>query len=288
MLSISIVNFNTGEYLLNCIRSLDKLRNGTDIEIWIVDNASSDNSLKVTKEEFPNLHYLENKENFGFGKAQNIALRQIKSDYILLLNPDTEVPPGVISTMLSFMDSTKVVGAASPKVILGNGQLDLAAHRGFPTPVAAFRYYFLGDDSLYHLSKKSMDKPHEVDSISGSFFLTRKFVLEKVGYFDEDFFMYGEDLDLCFRIKEAGFKIMYLPEISVIHHKGISSGLKKITQQLTTADLETRKRSLDAFYNAMKIFYKKHLEKKNPGYINKLVYLGIDLKWKMARKKLNV
>ena len=288
MLSISIVNFNTGEYLLRCLRSLENLKNEVEFDIWGVDNASTDGSLQKAKQEYPSFKYIENKENFGFGKAQNIALYQIKTEYILLLNPDTELSAGALPTMLKFMSVQKTVGAASCKLILGNGELDWAAHRGFPTPVAAFRYYFLGDDSKYHMSGKSMEKAHEVDAISGSFFMTRKFVLEKTGYFDEEFFMYGEDLDLCYRIKEAGFKIMYIPQVSAVHHKGISSGLKKMTENLSTADLETRVRSLNAFYFAMKIFYKKHLEKKYPDYINKLVYLGIDLKWKMAKRKMNV
>lgn len=287
-LSISIVNFNTGDFLLNCLLSLEKVKSEANIDIWIVDNASTDESLKKAKEKFPGLHYIENKENFGFGKAQNIVLSKIESEYILLLNPDTEVRAGVVFEMLKIMEENKTVGATSCKLVLGNGQIDWASHRGFPTPFASFFYYFLGNDSFYHLSQKPMDKPHEVDAISGSFFLTRKFVLEKIGYFDEDFFMYGEDLDLCFRIKEAGFKIMYVPTISAVHHKGISSGLKPHSQDITTADLETRKRSLDAFYEAMKIFYKKHLEKKYPFFINWLVKLGINIKWWLAKRSLSV
>ncbi|MDO8429049.1 MAG: glycosyltransferase family 2 protein, partial [Candidatus Daviesbacteria bacterium] len=148
--------------------------------------------------------------------------------------------------------------------------------------------YFLGNDRLYHLSGEDMTKIHEVDSITGAFFFTRKSVLDKVGIFDEDYFMYAEDLDLCYRIKSAGYKIVYVPSIKVIHHKGISSGLKKQTARLSTADLETKKRSLDYFYETMKIFYKKHLEEKYPFFINWLVYLGINIKWLLAKRKLEV
>jgi GT2 family glycosyltransferase len=186
------------------------------------------------------------------------------------------------------MEENSEVGAATCKVILSNGKVDLTAHRGFPTPWASFRYYFLKDDSLYHQSKKNMDKPHEVDAISGSFFLTRKSVLNDVGYFDEDYFMYAEDIDLCFRIKSAGYKVMYVPKVSIIHHKGISSGLKKHSQHISTADLETKKRAMNAFYKTMKIFYKKHLERKYPFFINWLIYLGINLKWALAKRKMHV
>lgn len=287
-LSVSIVNFNSGEYLLGCLKSLENLKNEADLDIWIVDNASKDQSLIKAKEYFPKVHYIECKENLGFGKAQNLALSQVKSEYILILNPDTQIGPGVISTMINFMEENKLTGALSCKVVMENGKLDWASHRGFPTPFASFLYFFLKIDFFYHLSGRSMDTPHEVDSISGAFFLTRKFVLDKVGCFDEDFFMYGEDIDLCFRIKECGFKIMYVPTLSIIHHKGISSGLKNHSQGLTTADLETRERSLDAFYGAMRIFYKKHMEKKYSFFINWLVYLGINLKWFLAKRSLSV
>jgi GT2 family glycosyltransferase len=176
----------------------------------------------------------------------------------------------------------------TPRIVMSNGELDFAAHRGLPTPWASFKYFFLKDDSLYHLSKSDFNKPHEVDAISGSFLLTRKDVLEKSGIFDEDYWMYAEDIDLSYRIKKAGFKIIYLPNLEVLHHKGISSGLKKHSQGVSTATLETKKRSLDAFYYTMKIFYRKHLAKKHPFFINWLVYLGINIKWWLAKRKLIV
>lgn len=287
-LNITVVNFNTGDYLLHCLQSLNKVKDEVGFEIWVVDNASTDQSLKLAKKEFPNLKYIENDQNLGFGRANNMAFKKIKSEYILILNPDTEVDKWVIYKMLNFMEENKYVGAATCKLVLGNGQLDWAAHRGFPTPLAALLYYFFKDDSLYHLTKLPMDKPHEVDAISGSFFLTRKSVLDRVGLFDEDYFMYAEDIDLCFRIKEAGFKVMYVPTVSIIHHKGVSSGLKKHSSHLTSADFETRQRSLNAFYETMKIFYKKHLETKYPFFVNWLVYLGINIKWFLAKKEMHV
>ena len=286
-LSISIVNFNTGDYLIKSLDSLQKVKDEAEIEIWVVDNASSDKSFEKAKSKFNNINFIKNNQNLGFGKAHNLVLRKFKTEYVLILNPDTEIKKGVISKMLQFMEDNPNVGAATCKILLPDGSLDWASHRGFPTPLASFMY-FLGDDSLYHLSKRRMDKAHEVDAISGSFFLTRKSVLDKVGLFDEDYFMYAEDLDLCFRIKKTGLTIMFVPDVFIIHHKGVSSGLKKHSQGITTATQKIRKRSLDEFYKTMKIFYKKNLEKHYPFFINWLVYLGINLKWFLAKRSMSV
>src|SRR3989344_8727538 len=187
-LTVSIVNFNSGNYVLNCLDSLEKLKDEVALEIFIVDNASTDDSLKKIKLKFPNCHFISNSENLGFGKAHNLVLKQAKTEYILILNPDTEIKKKVLSCIVDFLEENPDVGAASSKVLLDNGKLDWASHRGFPTPLAAFLYYVLGNDSLYHLTKKDLTKTHQVDAISGAFFLTRKSVLEKVGFFDEDFF----------------------------------------------------------------------------------------------------
>src|SRR3989344_6490418 len=206
-LSIVIVNFNAGDFLQNCLQSLEKVREDTLFDVWVVDNASQDGSIEKAKQKFTQNHYIENKENLGFGKANNIALRQIKTEYVLFLNPDAKVLDKTLEFMLNYLDENPDVGAATCKVEKMDGSLDWASHRGFPTPWASFMF-FLGDDSLYHLTEHDLTKAHEVDAISGAFFMTRKSVLDKVGLFDEDYFMYGEDIDLCFRIKEAGYKVM--------------------------------------------------------------------------------
>jgi GT2 family glycosyltransferase len=289
-LTVSIVNYNAGEYLLKCLESLKKVSDEVLMDIWVVDNASTDNSIKRVQGSgfMVQIHYILNKENLGFGKAHNQVLKNLKSDYVLILNPDVEVEKGVLKYMISYMDENQNVGVSTCKILQSDEKLDWASHRGFPTPWASFKYYFLKDDSSYHMSDQDMEKTHEVDALSGSFFLTRKSVLEKVGNFDEDYFMYAEDIDLCYRIKEAGFKVMYVPEVKIIHHKGISSGLKKHSQGATTASLETRQRSLNAFYETMGIFYRKHLAKNYPFFINWVVYLGINLKWFLAKRKLTV
>lgn len=289
-LSIVIVNYNAGDLLLKCLTSLSVLQDNVDLDldIWVVDNASWDNSLKQAKEWFPKLNFIENKENLGFGKANNIALKKIKTEYILLLNPDSEVPSGTLNYMLKFIKENPEVGAATCKVEKEDGSLDLASHRGFPTPWASFLYFVLGDNSLYHLTNRDMEKPHEVDAIAGAFFLTRKEVLDKVGLFDEDYWLYAEDLDLCYRIKKAGFKVMYIPEVKIIHHKGVTSGIKKHSQSISSATETSKKRALDSFYETMKIFYKKHLAKNYPFFINRLVYSGINFKWFLAKRKMTV
>ena len=284
-LSIVILNYNSGNFLTECLRSLEK---GVNLDIWIVDNGSTDESISLARKNFPGIHYILGKENLGFSKGNNLALRKIRNEYILMLNPDTEVFPDTLNYMTAFMQNNQDVGAATCKVELSNGKLDPASHRGFPTPLASFLYYFLKNDSLYHLSSRDMRKDHEVDAISGSFFLTRKSVLDKVGLFDEDYFMYAEDLDLCFRIKKAGYKIMYIPAVKIIHHKGVASGLKSHSQKITTATYDSRLKAFNAFYETMKIFYKKNLEKSYPFFINWLVYLAIDLKWFLAKGKLQV
>lgn len=287
-LSVVIVNFNSGNFLVECLNSLNRVKNEVNLEIWVVDNASVDDSIKKARKIYPQINYLLNKENLGFGKANNLALKQIKNEYILILNPDSQVLPGTLQFMLNFMEENSQVGAATCRVEKADGTLDWASHRSWPTPEAAFRYYFLGDDTLYHLTKRPMDQVHEIDSLAGAFMLTRKSVLEKTGLFDEDYWLYGEDLDLCFRIKQQGFKIMYVPQVKVLHLKGVASGLKKHSQTISTATQESKLRAFNSFYETMKIFYKKHLEKNYPFFISWLVYLGIDLKWWLAERNLTV
>lgn len=287
-LSVVVVNFNSGNFLVECLNSLDRVKNEVNLDIWIVDNASADDSIKKARKIYPQINYLLNKENLGFGKANNLALRQIKNEYILILNPDSQVLPGTLQFMVNFMEKNPKVGAATCRVEKADGTLDWASHRGWPTPEAAFRYYFLGDDSLYHLTKRPMDQTHEIDSLAGAFMMTRESVLEKAGLFDEDYWLYGEDLDLCFRIKQQGFKIMYVPEVKILHLKGVASGLKKHSQDISTATKESKLRAFNSFYETMKIFYKKHLAKSYPFFVNWLVYLGINLKWRLAKRNLVV
>ncbi|KKQ34701.1 MAG: WsbD [Microgenomates group bacterium GW2011_GWA2_37_6] len=287
-LTISIVNYNAGKYLLSCLDSLEKVKEELEFDVYVVDNASIDGSLESAKNKFPEFNYISNEKNLGFGKAQNIVLKKSKTPYLLTLNPDCIVPEKTLSHMVKFMEENPQVGISTCRVEKADGSLDIASHRGFPTPWASFLYYFLKNDRLYHLTDKDMTKVHEIDSAVGAFMLIRKSVLEIVGYFDEDYFLYAEDIDLCFRVKNAGFKIMYIPDVKVIHEKGVSSGIKKHSQANSSAGESTKNLALNYFYSTMKLFYKKHYSKSYPIFFNWFVYSGIDLKWWLARRKLTV
>jgi GT2 family glycosyltransferase len=287
-LTISIVNYNAGDYLLRCLESLDKVKDELDFDVFVVDNDSKDDSIEKSKKKFPKFNYIENKENLGFGKAHNIVLEKAKTPYLLTLNPDCEVPKGTLKYIYEFMENNLDVGISTAKVEKADGSLDIASHRGFPTPRASFEYFFLKNDRAYHLTDRDMTKVHEVDSVVGAFMFMRSDVIKKVGYFDEDYFLYGEDIDLCFKVKQAGFKVMYVPDVKVMHVKGVSSGIKKHSQNQSSANTNTRNLATYYFYHTMKVFYKKHYAKKYPSFFNFLVYSGIDLKWQMAKRKKRV
>src|SRR3989344_4013361 len=286
-LTISIVNYNSGEYLSRCLASIEEAKDEAKIKTIVVDNNSTDESLKTAKDQFPEVEFIENENNVGFGKAHNQVLGNLKTEYVLLLNPDCILEKGVLKKLLEYYENNPDTGAISCKIILPDGSVDLTAHRGLPTPWASLLYFF-GDNSIYHLTGRDLKSPHEVDSISGAFFLTKKTVLEKSGLFDENFFLYGEDIDLSVRIYNAGFKVIYYPNVNITHYKGVSSGLKKHSQDITRADSKTKLRSVNAFYEAMFIFYDKHFKNKYFFLINWLVYLGIYLRWGLARIKMTV
>ncbi len=287
-LTITIVNYNAGEYLLKCLESLKKLKDELNFTVVIIDNDSKDDSFESARKKYAEFEYIDNKANLGFGKAHNLALRTATTPYVLTLNPDCEVPRGTLKYIFDFMEKNPDVGISTSKVEKADGTLDIASHRGFPTPMASFKYFFLKDDSEYHLTNRDMNKNHEIDSAVGAFMFMRKSVLERVGYFDEDYFLYGEDIDICFRVKKAGFKVMYLPEVKVLHVKGVSSGIKKHSQKESGASSSTQNLAMNYFYTTMKIFYKKHYARNYPKFFNWMVYKGIDLKWYLARKKMSV
>jgi len=253
-LSIIIVNYNVKEFLQNLIHSIKKAVSGLEYEIIIVDNASDDGSVELLREKFPKIKLIINKENLGFGKANNIGLSIAKGDYFLLLNPDTLVAEDTFKKMISFFEDTPKAKLAGCKILNPDGTLQLACRRSFPGPwtslckVTGLSSLFPNSKlfARYNLTYLDENKTYEVDAISGSFMMMRKEVYLKVGGFDEQFFMYGEDLDLCYRIQQAGFKVYYVHDTQIIHYKGES----------------TRRSNLDEtkiFYDAMHLFVKKHL-----------------------------
>ena len=288
-LSIIIVNYNTKQLLVDCVKSIINTTKNISYEIIVVDNNSTDNSVLSIKKKvlsIKNLKIIENEKNVGFSRANNIGIEKAKGRYILFLNSDTIVYSNTLEKMIEFMDEYQDAGAATCKVVLPSGELDDASHRGFPTPLNSL-YYFSGLSKIfpksknfagYNLSYIDVNTTHEIDACAGAFMIVRKEAGKKIGWWDEDYFWYGDDLDFCYRLKNFGFKIYYVPTVSVLHYKGVSGGIKEISKHLTTANKETQKQAMDARFNAMKIFYNKHYKNDYPWFVNWIVYKGIDLR----------
>jgi hypothetical protein len=289
-LSVIIVSYNTREFLKKCLASIiSSVSNQLKYEVIVVDNASTDGSAEaIGNFQFPisNFQFIENKKNLGFSRANNIGVKQVKGRYLLFLNPDTIVYPNTLQTMVDFMDKHKDAGAATCKVVLPNGEIDDASHRGFPTPWNAFCHFF-GLSKLFSHSKlfsgyslgwMDLSKTHEIDALAGAFMLVRRKAGEEAGWWDEDYFFYGEDIDFCYMLKEKGWKIYYVPTVSVLHYKGVSGGIKKVSKNITTASQETKKRATKWRFAAMKIFYNKHYKQKYPWFVSWLVDKGISLR----------
>lgn len=269
-LSVIIVNYNVKHFLEQCLHSVLKASKNIPAEIFVVDNNSVDGSTQLVKEKFPQVHLTENKENVGFSKANNQAIRLAKGNYILLLNPDTVVEEDTFIKIIRFMNEHPDAGGLGVKMIDGKGNFLPESKRGLPTPWVAFCKMF-GLSKLfpkskkfgkYHLSYLNENETHEVEVLAGAFMLMRKETLDKVGLLDETFFMYGEDIDLSYRITQGGYKNYYFPETTIIHYKGES----------------TKKGSLNyvkVFYKAMIIFAQKHFSGGKANAFSLLLNLAI-------------
>lgn len=293
-ISIIIVSYNTKDFLEKCLQSVYIHKpEHFSFEIIVVDNASSDGTSEAISNEKINYTFIQNKTNVGFSKANNIGIKKATGRYILFLNSDTEVRENTLETMICFMDKHKDAGAATCKVVMPNGKLDDASHRGFPTPWNAF-CYFSGLAKLfpksmvfngYNFAWKDLHKMHTIDAVAGAFMMVRREAGEQVGWWDEDYFFYGEDLDFCYMLQQKGWKIYYVPTIDILHYKGVSGGIKGVSKGITTASKETRKRATVARFNAMKIFYRKHYVQIYPSIISWVVLCAIDVKlWVTLRK----
>lgn len=255
-LSIIIVNYNVKDYLAQCITSILSNKTTFTFEIIVVDNNSKDDSLDFIQKNFPNVNLIALNKNTGFGFANNIGFENAKGKYILLLNPDTVLQEDTLQTMYEFMESNPEVGIAGCKVLNPDGTLQLACRRGIPTPWVAFTKLF-GLQTLfpksklfgrYNLTFLPEDEFAYVDAISGSFMFLRREVFVQLRGFDSDFFMYGEDLDLCIRAKKIGWKVAYVPFTSIIHYKGQSAKRGEFD-------------STFHFFKSMEIFTRKHFGK---------------------------
>lgn len=293
VLSIIILNYNTKKLTLEAIQSIEEnypheVMDG-NYEVIVCDNQSPDNSLeafrlyaKKTKIKF--FHVIDNGGNIGFAAGNNKGVPYAKGRYVLFLNPDTVVYPKTLKQMVQFMDSHHEAGAATCKVEIPSGGIDEAAHRGFPTPWNAFSHFSKLEKAFPHTKLfggyiqgwKNMNTIHEVDAITGAFLFVRREVGEQVGWWDEDYFFYGEDLQFCYNIRKLGYKIYYVPDVSILHYGGVSSGIKKQSQAITTADKERKKIMQGHRFNAMRIFFKKNYDKKYPKPLTWLVHKGIN------------
>lgn len=270
-LSVIIVNYNVKHYLNQCLHSLARALDGVEHEVFVVDNNSSDGSVEYLKTLYPNVKYIENKDNVGFAKANNQAISQSTGEYVLLINPDTFVGEETVKECIALLDSRKDVGATGVQMLNRDGSFAFESRRGFPSPFTAF-CKMSGLCSLfpksrtfgrYYMRYLDISEANEIDVISGAYTFIRRATLDKSGLLDEAFFMYGEDIDLSYRLKLTGYKNYYLPA-RILHYKGESTH-------------KTSFKYVYAFYHAMIIFFKKHFSSYS-FFLSLCIYVAIYMK----------
>ena len=242
-ISIVIVSYNVSKLLDECLQSVARALQGIDGEVFVVDNHSVDKTIAMLKEKHPEVKVIANEENVGFSRANNQAIRLSKAEYVLLLNPDTVVYENTLYGVLDFMDKHPEAGGAGVRMLTREGHRAPESRRSIPTPWVAM-LKMLGATRRYYMSHLSWDEPGQIEAVSGAFFLVRRKALDQVGLLDEDYFMYGEDIDLSYRLLKGGWQNWYLP-YDIIHYKGES------TQKSSFRYVHT-------FYQAMLIFFRKH------------------------------
>lgn len=312
-LAVVILNYNRADLLADCLESIYAAPTRCALDVWVVDNASRDNSAAMVRARFPQVHLLVSPVNGGYARGNNLALRELLEanaveqpvgvaeqvaggkwheadelfasphasggppDYVLLLNNDTLVPWGALDGLVEYLETHPEVGVVGPRLLLPDGTLDLACRRSFPTPAVSF-YRMSGLARLfphsprfarYNLTYLDPMLESEVDAVVGACMLLRTAVIHEVGLLDEAFFMYGEDLDWALRIKQLGWRIMYYPGVIVHHYKRAASTRSAIP-------------SIRAFYEAMRIFHRKHYAATTPAPLNVLIELGITAKELLA------
>jgi GT2 family glycosyltransferase len=272
-LSISIVNYNNKECLSACLDSIYSHAPEVSFEVTVVDNGSTDGSAEVVRRAYPQVRIIENTKNQGFVKANNQGIRASGGRYLLSLNNDTIVQNGTLAGLVRFMQERPDVGACGPKVLNQDGTFQRQCRRSFPT-ISSSLSYFLKLHKLfpqseffgrYLMTHWDCDRGGEVDSVSGCCLMVRKEVIEKVGILDENFIMYGDDLDWCYRIKQAGWKVCYVPGVQIVHLGGQSSR-------------RLPRKCIVLFYRAMAVFYRKHYARQHTFVVNWFVCAGIWLK----------
>ena len=278
-LEIILVSYNSSFWLKKTLNSLYKFfvpNSKYKIIITVVDNASSDDSVSVIEQNFPEIKLIKSDKNLGFSAGNNLALKSSKSDYIMLLNSDTELTEKSknLDILIDSMEQDSSIGIITPKILLTSGKLDMACHRGEPSPLDCL-FYFAKLEKLfpkikfftkYHLLHKDLNTIHDIDACTGACMIMKNNVLKEIGYFDERFFMYSEDMDLCRSFREKGYKIVYNPTVEIVHHK-YKSGLQ-------STDKKTKKKISKHFYNSFLIYYDKWYKNK---FYYKLLRLFLNL-----------
>ncbi len=283
-LAIAIVNYNTSQLLDNCLNSVyqaDHPKGG--VEVIVVDNNSTDDSVRMVKEKYPQVKIIKNKSNLGFAKANNQAVAESNAKYFLFLNSDTIVKKYSFVKPLKYLRTHPKVGAITIKLYLKDGSLDYDNHRGFPTPWTAIcKFSGLSDlfpnstfFNNYHLGRKNLNRVHTIPVTAGSFLMMPSKLFQELDGWDEQYFFYGEDIDLSFRIGSAGYKIVYYPKTQTLHLRGASSGLRKENANNASSNKENRIKVAQASIDAWKKFYKKFYVGQYPATVTYIVILGI-------------
>jgi N-acetylglucosaminyl-diphospho-decaprenol L-rhamnosyltransferase len=270
-LEVVIVSYHCRDLTRACLRSLETHPASPETRVWVVDNASSDGTAEMIRAEFPEVQIIESSRNLGFAAANNLALQGTTAPYVLVLNPDTRVTPGALDHLLELMDARPEIGIAGCRLEREDGTFDHAARRSFPTPLGALAHFTgLGRSERVPAALSQYRAPGidsgPVDAVNGAFMLIRRAALEEVGLFDEGYWMYMEDLDLCYRFCLSGWTTWYEPAVTVVHLKGATSGPVRSS------------RLIYAFHYGMLRFYRKHYARRSAFVTNVVVYVGIAAK----------
>lgn len=282
-LTIIILTYNSQFWLKKTLTTLKSEYLGKtkyQVKVIVIDNNSDDDSVKVIKQSYSWVELIESKENLGFAAGNNLALRDVKSRYVMLLNSDVEFGPNSnLDPIIDSMNKNKKIGIATPRLEFSDGSLDPACHRGEPTLWASFTYFskiakiFPNSEkfSQYHQTYKDMTVAHSIDACSGAAMIVRTDAMKKVGYLDERFFMYAEDIDWCRRFRDKNFQVIFYPTVRLTHHK-YKSGLSSESVQLAS-------KTSRHFYDTMLQYYDKHYQQQHPKFVRKII------KYYLAHKK---
>jgi GT2 family glycosyltransferase len=292
-ISIIILNYNAEVFLKDCLKSVQEQRSLT-IETIVVDNKSTDQSAEMVKTNFPNVKYIQRDTNVGFAAGNNVGVKQATSDLILFLNPDTKfLHPDDLKKCVDKYHATSNIGVLTCRIQLAlTDKIDETCHRGFPTPWASFTH-FVGLGRLFPNTKLfgqylmtycDYGTEHEIDAAGGMFMIVSRKIGEQIKWWDEDYPLYGEDLDFNYKVKELGYKVLYWPEVMVMHYKGVSTGFSKHSKKVTTASKSTTSQVKLWSIQAMELFYDKHYKQKYSPIITWIVKAGIKvMKYKRTK-----